>query len=77
MPPILDKRAAMAGLGHVHPHMARHTYAHRMKKSGASLEDLGQLGGWSSPEVMRRYGASLAVERSLEAYDRLDPMAGF
>ena len=74
--PILDKRAAMAGLGHVHPHMLRHSYAHRMKKAGASFEDLGQLGGWSSPEVMKRYGASLAVERSLEAYDRLDPMAG-
>jgi site-specific recombinase XerD len=74
--PILDRRAAVAGLKHVHPHMLRHTYAHRMKRAGASFEDLGQLGGWSSPEVMRRYGQSLAVERSLEAYDRLDPMAG-
>jgi hypothetical protein len=46
------------------------------KKAGATSEDLGQLGGWSSPEVLKRYGASLAVERSLEVYDRLDPMAG-
>ncbi len=74
--PILAKRAEIAGLGHIHPHMLRHSFAHRMKRAGASFEDLGQLGGWSSHEVMKRYGSSLAVERSLEAYDRLDPMAG-
>jgi site-specific recombinase XerD len=72
--PILQKRAEIAGLGHLHPHMLRHSFAHRMKRAGASFEDLGQLGGWTSAEVMKRYGSSLAVERSLEAYDRLNPM---
>jgi site-specific recombinase XerD len=74
--PMLVKRCEIAGLKHIHPHMLRHTFAHRLKRAGASFEDLGQLGGWASPEVMKRYGSSLAVERSLEAYDRLDPMHG-
>ncbi|HMQ28739.1 MAG TPA: tyrosine-type recombinase/integrase, partial [Acidimicrobiales bacterium] len=76
VPAILDKRADLAGIGHVHPHQLRHTWAHRSKKSGASSEDLQQLGGWSDPKVMRRYGAALAEERALAAYDEFGPMAG-
>ena len=65
--PILDKRAGIAGLGHVHPHQLRHTFAHRMKKAGASLEDLGQLGGWSSPspQALRRLAGCRALARGV------------
>lgn len=76
VPSILHKRAEMAGIGHVHPHQLRHTWAHRSKRSGASSEDLQRLGGWSDPKVMARYGAALAEERALAAYDEFDPMAG-
>ncbi|MCB1014384.1 MAG: tyrosine-type recombinase/integrase [Acidimicrobiales bacterium] len=76
VPSILDKRAALAGLGHVHPHQLRHTWAHRAKRAGASSEDLQKLGGWTDPSVMARYGASLAEERALAAYDDFDPMRG-
>lgn len=76
VPAILRKRAEMAGIGHVHPHMLRHSWAHRSKRSGASSEDLQQLGGWSDGKVMARYGAALAEERALAAYDDFDPMRG-
>lgn len=76
VPAMLRKRAEMAGVGHVHPHQLRHTWAHRSKRSGASSEDLQRLGGWSDAKVMQRYGAALAEERALEAYDVFDPMAG-
>ena len=76
VPAILAKRAEMAGIGHVHPHQLRHTWAHRSKRSGASSEDLQRLGGWSDTKVMARYGAALAEERALAAYDEFDPMAG-
>lgn len=76
VPSILDKRAAIAGIGHVHAHQLRHTWAHRSKRAGASGEDLQKLGGWSDAGIMARYGAALAEERALAAYDDFDPMAG-
>lgn len=76
VPSILDKRAAIAGIGHVHAHQLRHTWAHRSKRAGASGEDLQKLGGWSDAKVMARYGSALAEERALAAYDEFDPMAG-
>ena len=35
-----------------------------------------QLGGWTSPEVMRRYGRQRATTRALAAYDTVDPLKG-
>lgn len=69
-------RCAEAGLGHVHPHMLRHTWAHRFLAHGGQEGDLARLGGWDSLEVMRRYGRSVAVERALDAYDSIDLMGG-
>lgn len=74
--PMLERRAHLAGIRHVHPHMLRHTWADRLKRRGLSDEDLMQLGGWESSEVMRRYGRARAVDRALAAYDEADPMDG-
>lgn len=76
VPSILAKRAELAGIGHIHPHQLRHSWAHRAKASGASTEDLQNLGGWSDAKVMARYGAALAQQRALDAYDVFDPMKG-
>lgn len=73
----LDRRAAMAGIGHVHPHQLRHTFAHRFLERGGNEGDLQRLGGWESAEVMRRYGSARAVDRALAAYDDVDVMARF
>ena len=57
---IVDNRARRAGIGHVHPHQLRHTFAHRFLSAGGNDGDLQKLGEWANAEVMRRYGASRA-----------------
>lgn len=74
LPAVLAKRCAAAGLGHVHPHMFRHTWADRWLAMGGNEGDLQRLGGWESAEIMRRYGESRAVDRALSAYDAINPM---
>ena len=71
---IVDNRARRAGIGHVHPHQLRHTFAHRFLSAGGNDGDLQKLGGWANAEVMRRSGASRAVDRALAAYDTISPM---
>jgi site-specific recombinase XerD len=74
VPAILDKRTAMAGIGHIHAHQLRHTWSHRWLANGGAEQDLMRLGGWSSHEIMARYGSAQAVDRALAAYDSIDPM---
>jgi site-specific recombinase XerD len=71
--PIIERRAKAAGIGHVHPHQLRHTWAHHMKTQQASDETMMVLGGWSNTETMRRYGAATAAERALDTYDTIAP----
>jgi integrase/recombinase XerD len=54
--------------------MLRHTFAHRFLSAGGNDGDLQKLGGWANAEVMRRYGATRAVDRALAAYDTIAPM---
>jgi len=74
VPTMLNKRAALAGIAHVHPHQLRHTWADRWLRAGGNEGDLQRLGGWESAEIMRRYGESRAVDRALSAYDAINPM---
>lgn len=68
---MLERRATQAGVGHVHPHLFRHTQAHVYLANGGQEGDLMQLMGWSSQEMTRRYGASAAAERAREAHRRM------
>lgn len=74
VPTSLAARAEKAGIRHVHPHMLRHTWADRWLSAGGSEGDLQKLGGWESPEIMRRYGEARAIDRALNAYDNIKPM---
>lgn len=68
---IVDRRAVEAGLGHLHPHQWRHTAAHTWLSNGGQEGDLMRLMGWSSREMVRRYGESAAEQRARDAHRRM------
>lgn len=70
---LLRRRGRAAGIPRIHPHLFRHTAAHWWQANGGSESDLMANMGWKSPQMLRRYGASLAAERAREAHRRLAP----
>lgn len=68
---MVERRSQQAGIGHVHPHQLRHTYAHNYLAEGGNEGDLMHLAGWRSRQMLSRYGASAAAGRARDAYHRL------
>lgn len=52
----LDRVANEVGIGHIHPHQLRHTYATALVNAGCSLQALMALLGHASAEMSLRYG---------------------
>lgn len=69
----LRRRAELAGIAGFHPHLLRHYFAHAFLQGGGQERDLMILGGWKSATVARRYAASNAEARALEAHKRFGP----
>ena len=70
---MLERRAEESGVGHVHPHMFRHTAAHYAAAQGMGDSDLMRLMGWTSRDMVVRYGSSAADERARAAHRRMAP----
>ena len=70
---VVRRRSREAGLGKLHPHLFRHTFAHEMLSAGMQEGDLLMLGSWRDQTMLSRNGASTAEERARDAYKRLSP----
>jgi site-specific recombinase XerD len=70
---MLERRAEEAGLGHIHPHQFRHTFAHLWKVNGGNEDDLMRITGWRSRQMLSRYAASAGAERARNAHKNLSP----
>ena len=60
----LRQRAATAGVDNFHPHLLRHTAAHRWLAAGGSEGSLMAIAGWSQPDMLMRYTKARASDRA-------------
>jgi len=65
-------RVAAAGIGWMHPHSFRHTFAHLFLEAGGQEGDLRELGGWNS-DILWLYGKAQRSDRAMLAHERLSP----
>jgi site-specific recombinase XerD len=70
---MLQRRGAEAGVPDVHAHRFRHTFADDWLEAGGNESDLMRIAGWSSWEMVRRYGRTAADRRAWQAHARLSP----
>ena len=67
---VIVRRGRQCGID-VFPHRFRHHFSHTWLDRGGAEGDLMELNGWSSPQMLRRYGASARSARARRSYDRV------
>ncbi len=68
----LKGRGKLAGVGDVHPHRFRHTFADRWLDKGGSEGGLMTVAGWDDPAMVRRYSKRRAAVRAMSEARRLN-----
>jgi integrase/recombinase XerD len=67
---VIVRRGRECGID-VYPHRFRHHFSHIWLDRGGPEGDLMELNGWTSPQMVRRYGASARSARARRTYDRV------
>ena len=67
---MIVRRGRQCGVK-VFPHRFRHHFSHTWLDRGGAEGDLMELNGWTSPQMLRRYGASARSARARRTYDRI------
>ncbi len=67
---VIARRGRECGI-EVFPHRFRHHFSHTWLDHGGAEGDLMELNGWTSPQMLRRYGASARSARARRSYDRI------
>jgi integrase len=67
---MVKRRGNQAGVD-VRPHRFRHHFSHTWLDRGGAEGDLMELNGWSSSQMLRRYGASARSARARRSYGRI------
>jgi integrase/recombinase XerD len=67
---MITRRGRQAGVD-AFPHRFRHHFSHTWLDRGGPEGDLMELNGWTSPQMLRRYGASARSARARRTYDRI------
>jgi integrase len=67
---VIARRGEQCGV-EVFPHRFRHHFSHTWLDRGGAEGDLMELNGWTSPQMLRRYGASARGARARRGYDRI------
>jgi integrase/recombinase XerD len=65
---MVRRRGEQAGV-EVWPHRFRHHFTHTWLDRGGAEGDLMELNGWSSPQMLQRYGGSVRGARARRRYD--------
>jgi site-specific recombinase XerD len=65
---VTVRRGRQCGI-EVFPHRFRHHFSHTWLDRGGAEGDLMGLNGWTSPQMLRRYGASARSARARRSYD--------
>jgi len=65
---IVRRRGRQAGLGDIHAHQFRHSFAHQWLSSGGAETDLMNITGWQSRTMVQKYAKSTAAERAVNAH---------
>ncbi|HEY1003395.1 MAG TPA: tyrosine-type recombinase/integrase [Streptosporangiaceae bacterium] len=65
---IIKRRGRQCGV-EAYPHRFRHHFSHTWLERGGAPGDLMELNGWSSPQMLARYGAGARAARARRSYD--------